>query len=513
MLEIDLAQTFYKLAGDIMPSLPVSRRAFINLSVSAIASLSIPRLGFAQATPRIRLEWQEFKTTPQYASFIDAVGKMKANTQQGSPSSWAYWTNVHVNTCPHDVAYFLAWHRGYLYYLEQQLRIVSGDSTLNLPYWNYYQYPTIPAEFTDPTQGNPLYMPRAGTSVYNALTLAPFADNVWNFQRGTLNAFEPKLESGPHNPVHNLIGGEMANMTSPRDPIFYLHHANIDRLWHAWALPDGKGIPGTSNPYNALTSNPYWAGSFTYAPGLTMQRCKTYYPPWLNFDYSDNAKPTSLPMAARAQSDDRNMLVQAQAVPMLTRPAAGNFAATSAQVVTPTRRALGGVVGVVLTEMPVSAHLPLTGSSLQSLQDALAAAVSPPARIPPGTFQSVVVVLDKLQLLGDGAKGGYFYNVYINLPYVTDADRARKYLLGTVGPFEVAGASRQNPAKLEFQATEVMSRFSTFELQNVTVSLVRISGDKSPRGGVLKLGEVRIEISTARPWDPSPPAKREHCYC
>ncbi len=496
-----------------MSSLPLSRRAFINLSASTIAALSVPRPSFAQWTPRIRLEWQEFKITPQYASFVDAVRKMKANTDQTSPASWAYWTNVHVNTCPHDVAYFLAWHRGYLYYLERQLRIVSGDNLLNLPYWNYYEYPIIPAEFTDPTPGNPLYMPRAGTSVYNALTLAPFDAGVWNFQRGTQNAFEPQLESGPHNPVHNLIGGEMANMTSPRDPIFYLHHANIDRLWHAWALPDGKGLPGTSNPYNSLTSNPYWEGAFTYAPGLTMQRCKTYYPPWLSFDYSNNAKPTVLPMMARADGGDAGKLVQAEALSVLTRPATVNFPAAPAYAVSPSRRALGGVLGVVLAELPLSAQLPVAGSNLQALHDALSVAVSPPARIPPGTFQSVVVVLDKLQLLGDGAKGGYFYNVYLNLPYVSDAARARKYLLGTVGPFEVAGSMRNGPAKLEFQATEVMARFSTSELQNVTVSLVRIGGEKPPRGAVLRLGEVRIEISTARPWDPSAPTKREHCYC
>lgn len=496
-----------------MSSLLLSRRAFINTSASAIAFLSAPPLSFGQTTTSIRLEWQQFKTTPQYASFLNAVRTMKANTNAASPSSWAYWTNVHVNYCPHGIAYFLAWHRGYLYYLEQQLRIVSGDNTLSVPYWNYYKYPIIPAEFTDPTPGNPLYMPRAGTSVYNALSLSPFASGVWNFQRGTTNAFEPQLESAPHNPVHNLIGGEMANMTSPRDPIFFLHHANIDRLWHAWALPDGKGIPGTSNPYNASTSNSYWAGFFTYASGLTMPRYRTYYPGWLNFDYSDDTKPTSLPLSARANPDNPIRLVQFQGASMLTRPVTGNFPATAARAVSATRRALGGVSGVVLTEVPVSGHLPLAASSLQSLHDAVSVAVSPPAQIPPGTFQSVVVVLDNLQLLGAGAKGGYFYNVYINLPFITDADHARRYFLGTVGPFEVAGASHHGAARLEYQATEVLSQLSAFELQDVTVSFVRISGENHPRGAVLRIGEVRIEISTAPPWDSSPSIQHDKCYC
>ena len=492
-----------------MSSFLLSRRAFVGASATAAVCLSVPRPGFGQSTIGMRLEWQQFRTTPQYASFLDAVRKMKANTNAASPSSWAYWINVHVNYCPHNTAYFLAWHRGYLHYLEQQLRTVSGDNMLSMPYWNYYKFPRLPAEFTDPTPDNPLYMPRTGTTVYNALTLSPFAPGVFNFQRGTTNAFEPQLESAPHNPVHNLIGGEMANMTSPRDPIFFLHHANIDRLWHAWALPDGKGIPGTSDPYAASTSSPYWAGSHTYASGLTMARYKTYFPGWLNSAYSDYTQPTVLPLSARAHPDSPIKLAQAQAASLLTRPDSATFPAAAARAVSATRRSLGGVFGVVLDEVPVSARLPLAASSLQVLQDALSVAVRPPPHILPGTFQSVVVVLDKLLLLGAGAKGGYFYNVYVNLPVIADAERARGYFLGTVGAFEVAGAGHHGPARLEYQATEALAQLSAFELQDVTVSLVRINGEKYPRGAVLKIGEVRIEVSTAPPWDASPRVGRD----
>jgi tyrosinase len=489
-----------------MSSLPRSRRAFIKTSASALALLSVPSLSFGQTTS-IRPEWQQFKTTPQYASFLNAVRLMKANTNAASPSSWEYWTNVHVNYCPHSVAYFLGWHRGLLYYFEQQLRIVSGDKALTVPYWDYYKNPNIPAEFTDPSASNPLYMPRVGTNVYNALSLAPFDSSIWNFQRGTTNAFEPQIESQPHNQLHNLIGGEMANMTSPRDPIFYLHHANIDRLWHAWALPEGKGIPGTSNPYNAATSDPYWAGSFTYASGLTMPRYKAYYPGWLNFDYSDNTRPTSLPPTMQAS------MMQTLAEPVLTRPATGNFRSTAARPLSDTRRSLGGVSGVVLGESHASAHMPISASGLQALQDAISVAVKPPPQIPPGTFQSVVVVLDNLLLLGGGARGGYFYKVYINLPFIGDAGNARKYLLGTVGAFEVAGATHHGPATLEYQATEVLAQFSAAELQDVTISLVRVSGEHPPRGAVLRLGEVRIEISTAAPWEVGTPGRTGGCYC
>jgi tyrosinase len=52
------------------------------------------------------------------------------------------------------------------------------------------------------------------------------------------------LEGQPHNKVHNCIGGvgaidpgpygNMTNFLSPVDPIFFLHHANMDRLWDVW---------------------------------------------------------------------------------------------------------------------------------------------------------------------------------------------------------------------------------------------------------------------------------------
>ncbi|WP_271078972.1 tyrosinase family protein [Aurantiacibacter sp. MUD61] len=42
------------------------------------------------------------------------------------------------------------------------------------------------------------------------------------------------IEGQPHNNVHNSIGGLMGEFLSPIDPIFWLHHANVDRLWTVW---------------------------------------------------------------------------------------------------------------------------------------------------------------------------------------------------------------------------------------------------------------------------------------
>jgi tyrosinase len=494
----------------------ISRRAFLAHSASAMAAMSFPRLVLAQSGTRVRVEWQQFKTTPQYSSFLNAVRTMKANTNAGSPSSWAYWTNIHVNSCPHHIAYFLGWHRGYLYHFEQQLRTVSGDTALTLPYWDYYKNPNLPAEFTDPARGNPLYMPRSGTNVYNALSLAPFDSSVRNFQRGTSNAFEAAIESGPHDPVHNLIGSTMATMQSPDDPIFYLHHCNIDRLLHAWALPDGKNIPYTTNPYNASSSSAYWAGSFSYASGLTLARNLAYYPGWLNYDYADRNKPSSLPPSAQATQSGPFKKVQAQAAPLLARPAPRSFAPATPRDIAAGRRSLGGVVNLALDEASVSALLPLTPTALQALQSAVAAAVDPAQRSRSNGFQSVKVVFENAATLGSGANGAYFYNVYLNLPVSGVASGStRLYFLGTLGAFEIAGAAHHGPATLEYPANDILVPMAASGLQEVTLSFVRVNGQNPPPGQVLRIGEVRIEISTDPPYDtsqqlPRPPGS---CYC
>lgn len=62
------------------------------------------------------------------------------------------------------------------------------------------------------------------------------------------------LEGFPHNKLHNFIGGvgpldpgpygNMTNFLSPVDPIFFLHHANMDRLWDVWTRrQQALGLP------------------------------------------------------------------------------------------------------------------------------------------------------------------------------------------------------------------------------------------------------------------------------
>jgi tyrosinase len=71
------------------------------------------------------------------------------------------------------------------------------------------------------------------------------------------NGFTVAFELDPHGTVHNNIGKDIWDIRrSARDPIFWLHHANIDRLWTVWTKNRGR-----KNPPPAST----WAqASFTF---------------------------------------------------------------------------------------------------------------------------------------------------------------------------------------------------------------------------------------------------------
>jgi tyrosinase len=72
--------------------------------------------------------------------------------------------------------------------------------------------------------------------VYNAFSFDFFDTPYWDvFSRGFSNALEGWI-NGPqlHNRVHVWVGGSMLLNTSPNDPVFFLNHCNVDRIWTLW---------------------------------------------------------------------------------------------------------------------------------------------------------------------------------------------------------------------------------------------------------------------------------------
>lgn len=481
-----------------MERINLKRRGLTKGGISSIclASLSIPN-AFGQTTGR-RLEWQEFKATADYGYLVNALRSMRANTNVSDPKSWTFWTRAHVNYCPHNVAYFLAWHRGYLYHFEQQLRAISGRSTLVFPYWDYYRNPTIPAEFTNASSTNPLYVSgRVNTNVYNALTMAPFSSRLTNFQRGAANAFEPSIEGAPHNPVHDIIGGYMTTMESPMDPIFFLHHANVDRLWAAWvAAGGGRQMPSSTSSY--------WNGRFTYSNTMNLNRNRTINTTGLGYTYANLAFPSGLPSQASSGSFVFAQFRTGSNGRVLTRPAIRQLPLTAARAIAANRRSVGGVSGIRLNENSLSAEIPLQAADAQSLRAIFSSLGASPLTGAPGrgtggatTYRSVQVILDDVRVTAAGRNGGYFYNVYLNLPASGDVGAVHdQYLVGHIGPFAIAGAVHHgDTAQLVFPATQVLAGLSSSVVNSLTISLVRVSGENSPTGDAITIGEARIEIS------------------
>ena len=203
--------------------------------------------------------------------YLDPASPLPSSSMQTS-----YW-----HQCQHQSWYFLPWHRGYILSLEANVRAAiieaGGPANWALPYWNYSdqnnpQARDLPPAFSRQTlpdgTPNPLYIEQRYGQQKNTLPL-PTQDVALSalhstFFTGSNTGGNPgfggpitqfshsgnasgNLEQLPHNIVHVDIGNYLNNgvratdlglMTNPDtaalDPTFYLHHANIDRLWEVW---------------------------------------------------------------------------------------------------------------------------------------------------------------------------------------------------------------------------------------------------------------------------------------
>jgi tyrosinase len=468
-----------------------TRRHFIK-GASAIAAASILPSTARATSIKNRLEWNDFKMSTAYPGYLKAIGAMRANTKSSDRRSWAYWVNIHISNCPHGAPYFLAWHRGYLHHFQQVLRELSGNSSLMIPYWDYYKNPVMPPEFTDSASANPLYVEgRLNTNVYPSLSLSPFLIKYKNFQRGVVDAFEPVIETAPHGMLHNIVGGVMTGMSSPGDPIFWLHHGQIDRLWLAWVTANaGRQMPPLADAY--------WTGLHTYATTLSMARAMTHDTHSLFYTYADKALPTSLPPLARA-AQLRMVASPSPGSQALRRPPPGRFEPSAPRPIGSNNRSIGGVKSVALDENSVTAQITpeITDSKLlQSIAESRTAAAD--ADRAPSPYRYANLVLDRPSVTGAGSEGGYFYDIYLNLPTSSGGD-VDQLLVGRFGPFEIAAhaqhGAQHGRSGLAFALTPVLVALGQDGLRDLTVSFIRRSGANSPRGTVVTVEEVRVELS------------------
>jgi tyrosinase len=178
-------------------------------------------------------------------------------------------------------------------------------------------------------------------------------------------------------------------------------------------------------------------------------------------------------------------------------PAVGTFRLSNPRPTGQNTFSTGGSLDIELDERSVSAQLPIRGEYGRSIaQIARGTAWT----IPGSTirFKSVQLILEDLQLTTRGKLGGYYFQIYLNFPSPGAASSSvTSTLIGTVGPFEIAGAEHHpgGPARLRYVITPLLSGVPAVQLGMLTISFVRIDGDNAPRGPVIAIGEARIELS------------------
>ncbi len=129
---------------------------------------------------------------------------------------------------------FFAWHRQFVLELERAMQNINPFITI--PYWN---------SSVDQSINSPLWASNFLGQFNSDCGLnrnlggndqLPMPSEVNQVQSLTnFFLYSDLMERGPgHHGAHRWVGGAMAATVSPRDPVFYLHHAYIDKLWQEW---------------------------------------------------------------------------------------------------------------------------------------------------------------------------------------------------------------------------------------------------------------------------------------
>jgi len=238
------------------------------------------------------------------AQFTGVTTSMLGITGPTQPvSTWDRFVAWHHSamSIAHRSPLFLPWHRLMLRTLEQLMASALGNSNFGLPYWDWAvdgDLPTLAARLAAPVWANNCMGQAASapgpftlaafrirlaansvgtlvqvnralqrargasspnlpthTATATALNATPYDVAPWNMN--SASGFRNRVEGwNPPNNLHNLVhiftGGDMLPSSSPNDPVFYLNHCNVDRIWERWMQVNGRSY----RPTNATPGAP-----------------------------------------------------------------------------------------------------------------------------------------------------------------------------------------------------------------------------------------------------------------
>jgi tyrosinase len=221
----------------------------------------------------VRVRKNANKLTPgERDRFISAMAQLN-NRGTGR---FADFRNMHVagraDQQAHGGPGFLPWHRAYLLDLERELQAI--DPSVTLPYWRFDQPSAFlftrdfigvpdslgavqfsasnPLQFwaTDGVQG----IMRRLIGVNPATTADPSTRNE-SATLGLGAAYRNfrTMQGNPHGFAHTqYFSGSISSIpTAAKDPLFFLLHCNVDRLWAKWQQQNGRFDASVASAYDS----------------------------------------------------------------------------------------------------------------------------------------------------------------------------------------------------------------------------------------------------------------------
>jgi len=237
---------------------------------------------------------------------------------------------------------FLLWHRMYTWHLEKIVRELSGKNDFALPYWNYGSEKIddniMPEQMRD--KSSSLYEAARYSVLNNGEPIQPKRVEQIQLALNELRTnpsftgdagFSKKLEGSPHGFMHSFIGasysdpketfynkiyqkdnfaGLMAKVPSAGfDPVFWLHHSMVDRIWESWDVTS----LGQRPTLDQLETDP-WVYNFIEPNGDRISyTIKEMYDIVFNLDYRyDNLLYTSEPNVLEVSEsiENKNIVFQ-----------------------------------------------------------------------------------------------------------------------------------------------------------------------------------------------------------